>query len=1015
MLLQRRLSILLFCIAIPLELFSASKPAVRSYESPWMQWKQEDIVPGVVMVKFNRGITIAEGSTLTSSGSLSALIARAGVASLVQAFPSILPATDQEIANGKEDVSRIYYAYLPITLDSRIAARTLSSSDDIEYAEPKRYQRVFDIPNDPLVTSQTAAFTRMNAFNGWTIGKGDSNIVIATVDGGTYWQHTDLIDNVWINSAEDINHNGHFDPGPPPSGDEDGIDQDGNGKVDDVVGWNFANNSNNPRGLSGTPGNAEHGTNTASMFGARTNNGIGMAGTSWNCRLMPVCASSATDGFIQYGYEGIVYAYQKGASVINCSWGGEGGASAFEQSIITAAAQAGALVVAAAGNGTANNGIGKNNDLVPSYPANYKGVLGVGATQSSSDARASFSNYGVTIPVYAPGVSILGATNSGGYNQTFMDGTSFSSPLVSGLAGLVKSLHSTWTPRQIATQIRVTADSIDAVNPTISGKLGRGRVNFARALTESHPGIEIISATILNQRGTNLFLPNDTVIVSLTVQNILFTTANNLAFVATPSDPSLSVIQGSANAGNLASGQQTSLSPFKFRVGALTVSKDIIIKITWNSNTNDRDAYAYKVTVFPAVPQWETQVSPTQTGLFSVKAVNANVVWAAGGNGSGSAPVVIRTTDGGNTWLSATGNLSGVDLYCINAVDANLAWVGTGNLGTNPGKIFATSDGGVTWNLQAYPGTQTPFMDGVWFVDANNGYAMGDPPGSGNNRFIVLKTTNGGATWAHTTSEPLGGTNEAGWNNSFCVTDVNHIWFGTNGTKIWRSSDGGTTWTSSPTGTTNSYAVSFKDNSNGMAGFDTGLLQLSTNGGASWSSVSSPATAMTGLSYLPNTTSAWFANITNPYRTTNNGTSWTQQTMSPFSGSIQHLNFADTSNGWAVTSGGEVLHYRPAGTNAVEPNPLSGIPTEFVLEQNYPNPFNPSTRIQFAIPAGTYGHTSLRVHDVLGKEVATLVDKELGPGSYNVTFDASRLSSGIYFYTLRSGAFVGTKKLILLK
>ncbi len=1015
MLLQHRLSILLFCLAVPFELFSASKPAMRSYEGPWMQWKQEDIVPGVVMVKFKRGITIAEGSTLTSSDPLSALIARAGVSSLSQAFPTIPPATDREIADGKEDISRIYYAYLPITLDPKVAARTIGASNDVEYAEPKRYQHVFDIPNDPLVTNQTAAFTRMNAFNGWTLAKGDSNVIIATVDGGTYWQHPDLIDNIWINSAEDINHNGRFDPGPPPAGDEDGIDQDGNGKVDDVVGWNFANNSNNPRGLSGTPGNAEHGTNTASMFGARTNNGIGMAGTSWNCRLMPVCASSTTDGFIQYGYEGIVYAYQKGASVINCSWGGEGGASAFEQSVITAAAQAGALVVAAAGNGTANNGIGKNNDLVPSYPANYRGVLGVGATQSSSDARASFSNYGVTIPVYAPGVSILGATNGGGYNQTFMDGTSFSSPLVSGLAGLVKSLHPAWTPRQIATQIRVTADSIDAVNPTISGKLGRGRVNFARALSESHPGIEITGATVVNQRGTNLFLPSDTVIVSLTVQNILFTTANNLAFAGTPSDPSLSVIQGSANAGNLAAGQQATLSPMTFRVGPLTVSKDIIIKVTWNSNANDRDAYAYKVTVFPAIPQWETQVSPTQTGLFSVKVVNANVVWAAGGNGSGTAPAVIRTTDGGNTWSSATGNLSGVDLYCINAVDASLAWVGTGNLGTNPGKIFATTDGGTTWNLQAYPGTQTPFMDGVWFVDANNGYAMGDPPGSGNNRFIVLKTTNGGATWAHTTSEPLGGTNEAGWNNSFSVTDVNHIWFGTNGAKIWRSTDGGTTWTSSPTGTTNSYAVSFKDNSNGMAGFDTGLLQLSTNGGASWSSISSPATAMTGLSYLPNTTSAWFANITNPYRTTNNGTGWTQQTMSPFSGSIQHLNFADTSNGWAVTSGGEVLHYRPAGTSGVEPNPLSGIPGGFALEQNYPNPFNPSTTISFAIPVGTNGHTSLRVFDLLGKEVATLVDKELRAGRYDVTFDASRLSSGVYFYTLRVGSFSGTRKLVLAK
>ncbi len=117
--------------------------------------------------------------------------------------------------------------------------------------------------------------------------------MIATVDGGTNWHHEDLNANLWINPAEDINHNGPFDPGPPPEGDEDGIYQDGNGKVDDMIGWNFTYNSNNPRGSQTTPGSADHGTETASAFGAVTNNGRGMAGTSWNCRVMPVCAADA--------------------------------------------------------------------------------------------------------------------------------------------------------------------------------------------------------------------------------------------------------------------------------------------------------------------------------------------------------------------------------------------------------------------------------------------------------------------------------------------------------------------------------------------------------------------------------------------------------------------------------------------------------------------------------------------------------------------------------------------------
>ncbi len=976
--------------------------------------KSDEVIPGVVIVKFKQDIIVNEFSKSTNSNSLNNLFERMPIFSLSRMFGYINPATADEISNGKIDLSRIYYLYIDHDADPREIAQELDHADGIEYAEPKYMHYIETTPNDPMLSTQSSAFTRMNVINGWAIGKGDTSVAIATVDGGTFWQHEDLFGNLWINKIEDINGNGRFDLGPPPLGDEDGIDQGGNGFVDDVVGWNFTNNTNNPRGLSSTPSNANHGTNTASNFGAVTHNGIGMAGTSWNCRLISVCASATTDNGVAFGYEGIAYAFANGAKVINCSWGRAGGYSLFEQDLINAAVQAGALVVASSGNGGSDN-IGDNNDLFLHYPSGYKNVLGVGATNSTSDAKTSFSNYGVTVPVYAPGSNILSANNSGGYSSLGISGTSFSSPLVAGLAGLVKVKNPGWTPKQVAAQIRVTSDSIDSVNPSFSGNMGRGRVNFARALTESHPGIDIVSVSILTTKGSNLFLQGDTIVVKITMENLLPATANNLSIVATSSDASFSVLSGTANVLSLIQGERVTLPDLRFRVGTITASKDVILKLSWVSNVNARDAFAYRITIFPSLPLWATQASPTQTSLHSVKAVDRNIVWAVGGNGSATMPTVIKTTDGGSNWISVTGNLTNVDLYCVTALDGNRAWVGTGGSVNGDGKIFATTDGGSTWNLQTYPSPLSPFMNGVWMFDNGIGYAQGDP--AGGNKFVVLKTTDFGTTWNHLANEPTGASGEAGWNNSFWWTNQNYGWFGTNKSKIWRTTDGGTTWLSGST-STNSYVVAFKDNMNGIAGHQSGVLRVTTNGGSTWSSVTSPTTSnITGAAYLPGTTSAWISITTNPYRSTNGGTSWTIQSLYPFSGSLQHISFVDTSFGWAVTSNGEVLKYQVPGVTSVDPDFSVYLPQKFELGQNYPNPFNPVTTINYQLSMNSY--VNMKVYNILGVEVATLVDGYKEAGYYSVCFDASSvangLASGLYFYRMQAGSFVDIKKLILMK
>jgi photosystem II stability/assembly factor-like uncharacterized protein len=977
----------------------------------------DGIIPGVVVLKLRTDGAPDVSGLLKGSTPFGNSLRAEGIRSVRRAFPLAQKVLQKPDVGSRFDLTRVFIAEFSNERDPVAVAHRLSLLPEVEYAEPKYYQRLLDTPNDPLLANQLPALTRLNALNGWSIGKGSHAVPIAAVDGGVYWNHEDLKPNLWINSAEDLNHNGVFDPGAPPLGDEDGIDQDGNGFVDDVIGWNFTTHKNDPTGQTSQPGSASHGTAVSSHFGASTNNGIGMAGTSWNCSLMAICAASTTgDNLIQFGYEGIEYAARMGARVINCSWGRLGGYSNFEQEVINAAAAAGALVMAAAGNAM------NNNDYLPHYPASYRNVLGVGATNSSDDVRASFSNFGVSVPVFAPGVGIWSAFTSGGYGDGG-SGTSYASPLVAGLAGILFVAHPSWTPQQVATQIRVTADSIDAVagNSGESGKLGRGRVNFARALSENHAGLEAVTTSLRTPAGKTLFVRGDTVLVNISVRNLLPATANNVQFQLSSFNPELSVLSGDAFVAAIAPGQEVALPTFACQVSSSAAAQTVVLKLSWVSNGNEADAIAIRTFVYPSMPLWISQETPTLLSLYSVRAVNHDVAWACGGTGMGTEAVVLRTTNGGNIWASVTGNLPAVDLYCLEAVDADRAWVGTAT-----GQIYATANGGASWAQQPYGGIQSGFIDGIRFFDTQLGYALGDPP-TGSSRFVVLGTTDGGSTWNHIPNEPAGVTGEAGWNNSFWWSDPRHGWFGTNVSHIWRTADGGATWQNASSGGASSYALAFRDSLVGVAGHDNGFVVRSADGGLSWSGISFPSTAtVTALAFAPQQPMAWASTATELLRSSDNGVSWTTQIMSPISGGITHLAFADSSSGWAVTNNGEVLHYSPL-VLGVGTSPRL-IPGGYSLAQNYPNPFNPATVISYQLPAlsGVEGSAvsdvRLVVYDLLGREVAVLVDEREPAGTYEVRFDVqsvdgrgSGLASGVYIYRLTAGSCALSRKMVLLK
>jgi photosystem II stability/assembly factor-like uncharacterized protein len=673
-----------------------------------------------------------------------------------------------------------------------------------------------------------------------------------------------------------------------------------------------------------------------------------------------------------------------------------------EQDVVTAATQAGALIVAAVDDHHQQTDF----DNTPFYPAFYQHVLSVGSTADTSDALAYFSQYGVNISVYAPGINILVARDDGSYRT--VQGTSFSSPLVAGLAGLLTAAHPGWTPDQIAEQIRMTADPIDASNPGYAGSLGHGRVNFGRALSEVHSGVTI-SGHIHAASGRPFFLEGDTLILSVTLKNILFAPAQNLSFNV-PVDSALLPLGVAHAPTSLGPGGEDSVD-FTFRVGNLTQTRNVSIKLGWLANADDWDARAFNTTLYARRAFWQVQRTPTSGSYGSVRAVSRNVVWATGIENSGG--VVIRTTDGGDTWMNVTGNLPQMNPYCIFATDSLQAWIGT-----DFGQIYATINGGSSWSHQVYPAPQG-FIDGIWFFDANNGYALGDPGTPG--RFVMLQTTNGGVTWSHTAHEPPAQPGDWGCFNTFCWTDRNHGWFGGKNGLVWRTTDGGATWSYAATGTAAytasgaTTALAMRDDSVGVAGTFDGLLARTTDGGATWQTLPGVRSeGTTGAAFPAGSTFAWVCGGSTVDHSIDNGGSWGLQPTNSVLGGLGAMSFSDPANGWMCTWTGEILRYQDLGpTTGLPPKNIPEVPVRYLLEQNYPNPFNPTTVVRYQVPVA--GTVRLVVYDILGREVSVLVNERKAPGSYSVRFDATGLASGVYLYRIQADNFVQTMKSLVVK
>lgn len=362
------------------------------------------------------------------------------------------------------------------------------------------------VPNDPGYSDQSAFFDQIHAPAAWDIATGSARVVVAIIDTGADIWHEDLSRNIWTNPFEIP---------------DNGVDDDLNGYVDDLHGWNFVEKNNNPRTSvfesSDDPEAIRHGTIVAGILGAVGDNELAGTGVNWNVRIMPLRAvdSHGSGSYAAIG-EAVVYAVKNGASVISMSFVGENPDSGLKE-VLRWAYEQGVVIVAAAGN---NDAIGLGDlDKHPVYPAcddvgeKTNWILAVSSVDAK-DRLSWFADYGACVDIVAPGQKIYSSERYApdyGFKKNFggpWNGTSFATPLVAGTAALIKSMHPEWTARQIIDDILLTADDVSAMN------IGYGdrvlRLNTGAAVRQAYYSWAPTINYSFGARGGDIWMATDT-------------------------------------------------------------------------------------------------------------------------------------------------------------------------------------------------------------------------------------------------------------------------------------------------------------------------------------------------------------------------------------------------------------------------------------------------------------------------------------------------------------------------
>ncbi|MBD98539.1 MAG: hypothetical protein CMO34_01740 [Verrucomicrobia bacterium] len=469
--------------------------------------------------------------------SLQSILRSTTISKIEKLFPKKKLPNLKQLEEGFVNLSTIYKIYFSKEVDLVKMSSLLTQFDEVEYAELDYIQHLANQPNDPRNIDQWY-LDAISAHQAWGINQGDTEVVIGIVDAGADMDHEDLIDNIAVNEADPIN----------------GIDDDGDGFVDNYRGWDLANNDNDPNKSV-----VNHGSNVAGIASASTNNNIGISGCGYNSRLLIVRIDNETTGQLTAAYQGIVYAADHGAFIINNSWGSQF-YSQFAQDVVNyAAINRKALVIGASGN---------DGEERRFYPAAYENVLSVGSTIENDTVKAS-SNYGYWLDLFAPGERMLTTMDGSTVAYGINGGTSMAAPVVAGVAALVKAQFPTYTAEQIKEQLINSADKIEGINGAIyRNKLGAGRVNAHKALIINNlPGI-VLKEIKVTDRENGILNPLENIYITGILKNILNVGANNLKIRMRDLDGFLSPINDLIEIDTLRFNQEFDFSSeaFSFRI-----------------------------------------------------------------------------------------------------------------------------------------------------------------------------------------------------------------------------------------------------------------------------------------------------------------------------------------------------------------------------------------------------------------------------------------------------------------